>query len=73
MIKPVTDPGVTSIDVVFPGNNEVILELLTRVSFHSIYVIFKLWYDIKLMRVFEGGKTKTFTDISLSTVIFFLL
>jgi hypothetical protein len=33
-------------------------------------IVIKLWYDIKSMRIFEGGKTKTFTDINLSTVIY---
>jgi len=49
MIKPITDAGATSVDVIFPGKNEI-------------------WYDVKAMRTFPGGTTKTFTDITLSTV-----
>lgn len=49
MIKPITDQGATSVEVVFPGHNEV-------------------WYDVKAMRKFTGGTTKTFTDVTLATV-----
>lgn len=49
MLKPITDQGATSVQVIFPGENE-------------------LWYDIKSMRVYEGGSKKTINDITLATV-----
>lgn len=50
LVKPITTPGATSIDVLFPGDET------------------ELWYDVKSMRSYQGGSTKTFTDISLATI-----
>lgn len=73
MIKPITTPAATSVDVVFPGKDEVtIIKKHHKKKFNEITIKTlkhkKLWYDVKSMRTFDGDTTKTFTDINLSTV-----
>ncbi|XP_058843245.1 neutral alpha-glucosidase C isoform X3 [Acipenser ruthenus] len=54
---PVTDSGVTEVNVLFPGSGEVSLGVQCR----------QFWYDIRTFRRFEGG-TNTSVPVTLDSV-----
>ncbi len=69
LVKPVTTAGASSIEVYFPGNNEVNNRICQNSKNRRNWLnSFKLWYDTKTFRVFVGGSKQTITGLTLATV-----
>jgi alpha 1,3-glucosidase len=67
-----SETGLFGVDDQHMVGSAIMVKPITDAGATRVDVLFpgqdELWYDIKGLKMFEGGSTKTFTDVTLSTV-----